>query len=39
LDFARAETALRRSAVRIKVAQRRRRRQHGGGSMGGSTES
>ncbi|HEX9921463.1 MAG TPA: F0F1 ATP synthase subunit epsilon [Anaerolineae bacterium] len=39
LDFARAETALRRSVIRIKVAQRRRRRQHGGGSMGGSTES
>jgi F-type H+-transporting ATPase subunit epsilon len=39
LDFARAETALRRSVIRIKVAQRRRRRQHGGGPMGGSTES
>lgn len=39
LDFARAEAALRRSIVRIKIAQRRRRRQHGGGSMGGPTES
>jgi F-type H+-transporting ATPase subunit epsilon len=36
-DLARAEAALRRSIIRLKVAQRRRRRDRGGGPPTGTT--
>ncbi len=38
-DFARAEAALRRSIIRLKVAERRRRERHRPGGPGGGTPS